>query len=120
MSAKSKCETAFWQGRRGGAMVGTPRCGVPARAAAGGTNYAHDTNCALRCAADARRGRRSAPSLPFKLRTFAVGKIDEWPIFRTGNQILADRVLQNVISLFASTLVVSQSMLEKIALPPDT
>jgi hypothetical protein len=26
MSAKSKCETAFWQGRRGGAMVGTPRC----------------------------------------------------------------------------------------------
>jgi hypothetical protein len=43
------------------AVVGTPRCGVPARVLAGGTRHAHDINCPSRCAAE--RGALSLPSM---------------------------------------------------------
>src|SRR5262249_38193105 len=44
-------------------MVGTSRCDVPARKA-GGRNQLRFANHASRCAADTRRGHRSAMSLP--------------------------------------------------------
>ncbi len=66
-----------------------------------------------------RRGQRSAPSLPFKFRPFAITKINERPIFQTCNQTLAHRICQNVIRFLTSTLVVPQTMLKEIALPDD-
>src|SRR5579863_2491295 len=51
-------------------LVGAPRCGVPGRVPAGGTDHAQRTNTVADYAA-ARRGRRSAPSLPPVAETIA-------------------------------------------------
>jgi hypothetical protein len=50
-------------------MVGMPRCGVPARAAAGRTvRNPSAFSTSYVCAAGTRRGRRSAASLPNLVR----------------------------------------------------
>jgi hypothetical protein len=65
----------------------------------------------------ARRGRRRAPSLPVKLRSFTIAEINERPFFRAYDQFLPNGILQNVIRLFATAFVLSQPMLKEIALP---
>ena len=72
--------------------------------------------CAVR--AGLRRNADSPPSIK-KLRTFAVGEINERPVFRTLDQFLAHGILQNVIRFIPAALFASQAMLEKIALPAD-
>ena len=57
-------------------------------------------------------------SLP-KLRTLAIGEINEWPVFRTRRELFPHGILQDVISLFPTAFCVSQPMLEEIALPAN-
>ncbi len=64
-------------------------------------------------------GRSSAPSLPVELRAFAIAEINEWPVFRAGDQFLADGIVKNVIRLLEAAFVVSQAVLEEVALPYD-
>ena len=63
----------------------------------------------------------AALSLPLigKLRALAVGEINKRPVLRTRRQVFPHWILQNVISLFAATFLVSQPVFEKIALPAD-
>ena len=98
-------------------VVGTLRCDVPARAQGRNKSRRCGVNHATRCAATVRRGRRSAPSLPIEQWTLTIAKINERPFFRARDQFLADRILQNVIRLFAAAFVLSQPMLKEITLP---
>ena len=49
-----------------GALVGTPRCGVPTSAVAGGIGNAGGTNHGIRCAAE--RGADSAARCPYQTK----------------------------------------------------
>jgi len=71
------------------------------------------------CLFSAPTGRHRAPSLPVKLRTFAIAEINEWPVFRVRDQFLADGIVKNVIRLLEAAFVVSQAVLEEVALPYD-
>jgi hypothetical protein len=58
--------------------VGTSRCDVPARVAAGGIVRAPIVcNSSYVCAADTRRGRRSAPSLPARALYGSFAKLQD-------------------------------------------
>jgi hypothetical protein len=74
-----------------------------------------------------RQGRRAAPSedvpagstLIGKLRSLAVGEVNERPSFRTRRKIFPHGVLQDVIPLFLPAFFMPQPMLKEIALPFD-
>src|SRR5260370_37135147 len=80
-------------------------------------NRAWRGNLPTHCAAATRRGRRSAPSLPVKLRPFTVAEKNERPFLRARDKLFANGILQNVIRLLAAAFVMSQSMLKEITLP---
>jgi hypothetical protein len=114
-------------------MVGTARCAVrapsgrkiPAALPPGTAQRAVPTDSKAdaqrRCPYRFQSGRAAALSLPLigKLRALAAGEINERPVLRTRRQVFPHWILQNVISLFAATFLVSQPVFEKIALPAD-
>ena len=59
-------------------------------------------------------------SLPFKVRTLAIGEISKWPLFGAGNKLLTNRVLQYVIGLFTTALIMPQPVFKEITLPNNT
>ena len=52
-----------------------------------------------------------------EIRANTVGEINVWPVFYAADEMLADRVLQDVIGLLTSALVVSESMFKEVGLP---
>ena len=65
------------------------------------------------------RGRRSAAPLPSELRTLAICKINERPIFGTRDEFFSNGIFQNVIGFLPPTFVIPQTMFKKIALPDN-
>jgi len=111
-------------------MVGTPRCGVPARQ--GGTKGCErphvcavpvpSPDAALGDGDGAARHPYQKPDgarrhLPFETGALAVCEIYKWPIFGAGDEFFANRILQDIIGLLTPAFVIPQPVLEEIALP---